>query len=346
MSPQSLLGMGLVAFAGLLVGSGVWPMKLVRQYRFEHWWFVAMLTGLVVIPWAVMLAFCPNALAALGRVPPGTFLVANLWAVGWGVANLLSGLCFLRIGVALTAAILTGLGAALGVTLPMVVKGSGRFEQAPDLGSAAGLTVLAGVGVMLAGVGLAALAGFGRERVLEQGRVRVAGGFAAGLAMAVVAGVLSCGMGLAFVYGQGPIMQALQAEGAGEVPATFGVWAVGLMGGAIVNLAYPFYLMARGGTLGVLVRHWREGLLVVIIGVNLAVGVFLMGSGMRALGALGASVGFGVQQATQMLGSQALGFLGGEWRGVAGRPRQLMYAAIACLLLAAAVMGWGNTLAE
>lgn len=346
MFSPTLLGIGLVAFAGLLVGSGVWPMKLVRHYRFEHWWFVAMLTGLVVIPWAVTLGFCPNALKALGRVPAGTLLVANLWAVGWGVANLLSGLCFLRIGVALTAAILTGLGAALGVTLPMVVKGSGRFEQAPDLGSAAGLTVLAGVGVMLAGVGLAALAGFGRERALERGRVRAVGGFAAGLAMAVVAGVLSCGMGLAFVYGQGPIMQALQAEGAGEVPATFGVWAVGLMGGAIVNLAYPFYLMVRGGTLGVLVRHGREGVLVALIGVNLAVGIFLMGSGMRALGALGASVGFGVQQAAQMLGSQTLGFLGGEWRGITGRPRHLMYAAIACLVLAAAVMAWGNTLAD
>lgn len=346
MSSPSLLGILLVAIAGLLVGSGMWPMKLVRHYRFEHWWFVAMLTGLVVIPWTVTLLYCPGALDALGRVPGRVLLTANLWSVGWGIANVLCGLCFVRIGIALTGAILTGLGAALGVTLPMVVKGSGLFEHAPDLGSAAGLTVLAGVGVMLAGVVLAARAGFGRERVLGADRAGASGGFAAGLVMAAIAGVLSCGMSLAFVYGQGPIMQALQAEGAGEVPATFGVWAVGLLGGALVNLVYPLYVMVRDRTLGVLVRHAREGFLVAIIGVNFAAGVVLMGAGMRALGALGASVGFGVQQATQMLGGQLLGFMSGEWSGVAGRPRRLMYAAIACLLLAATVMGWGNTLVE
>lgn len=342
MPSSSFLGITLVALAGLLVGSAMWPMKLMRHYRFEHWWFVAMLTGLILIPWSVTLGGCPNFLAALRQIPLDTLVTANLWSLGWGVASVLCGLCYVRIGIALTGAILTGLGAALGVTLPLIVKGSGVFKAAPDLVSAAGLTLLAGVGVMFAGVVLAAMAGFGRERLLDRQRPRPAGGFLAGLMMAVIAGVLSCGMSLAFVYGQGPIMHALQAEGAGEVPATFGVWAIGLLGGALVNLAYPLYLMGRNRTAGVLMRHWREGVLAAIIGVNFAIGIVLMGGGMRALGALGASVGFGVQQAAQMLGGQALGFLSGEWHGIAGRPRHLMFAAIACLLLAAAVMTWGN----
>ena len=47
-----------------------------------------------------------------------------------------------------------------------------------------------------------------------------------------------------------------------------------------------------------------------------------------------------------MLGNQALGFISGEWKGVPGTPRKLMYAAIAVLILAALVMAYGNTLAK
>lgn len=342
MPSQPVIGIILVTLAGLLVGSGVWPIKLMRQFQFEHWWFCGMLTGLIILPWSATLLLCPNALVALSKVPAGTIITANLWAVGWGLANVLCGLCFVRIGVALTGAILTGLGAAFGVTLPLIVKGSGLFRDAPDLDSAAGLTVLSGVGLMLLGVALAAAAGFGRERVQPR-RAPNAGSFKGGLIMAAVAGVLSSGMGLAFVYGQGPIMRAMQDEGAGEIPATFAVWAVGLLGGALVNLIYPLYLMTRNQSFGVLVRNWPEAALATVMGVNLAAGIVLMGGGMRWLGALGASAGLGIQQVAQMLGGQALGFLSGEWRGVTGRPCRAMYAAIACLILAAMIMAWGNT---
>ena len=44
----------------------------------------------------------------------------------------------------------------------------------------------------------------------------------------------------------------------------------------------------------------------------------LPGKGMILLGAFGASVGFGIQQAMQMTDAQAVGFIGGEWRGIHG----------------------------
>jgi L-rhamnose-H+ transport protein len=345
MTATQILGILLVALAGLIIGGGVWPMKLMRKLQFEHWWFIGMLVGLVILPWSVTLLCCPNALKAYAKVPAGTLITANLWAAGWGVANVLCGLCFVRIGVALTGAILTGLGVSLGVTLPMIVKGSGRFRDAPGLASHAGMTVLAGVGVMLIGVVFATLAGFGRDRVLRTEQ-KTSGSFAVGLLMTVIAGILSCGLGLAFVYGQGPVMAAMKAEGAGEIPAAFAVWAACLLGGVLVNVVYPLYLMARNKSFGVLVQSWPEVALAAVIGVNMAAGIVLMGTGMRWLGALGASVGLGIQQASQMLGSQILGFASGEWRGVAGRPRRLMFAAIALLILAGLVMAFGNTMAK
>jgi hypothetical protein len=86
--------------------------------------------------------------------------------------------------------------------------------------------------------------------------------------------------------------------------------------------------------------------LAVIIGIDFSLAVALMGKGMLLLGALGASVGWGIQQSMQMTGTQLLGFLSGEWRGVYGKPRRQMYLAIALLIVAAIVMAYGNTLAS
>ena len=93
-------------------------------------------------------------------------------------------------------------------------------------------------------------------------------------------------------------------------------------------------------------ESWKEAGLALIIGINSSVAVVLVGKGMLLLGALGASVGWGIQQAMQMTGSQAVGFVSGEWRGVLGTPRRQMYLAIAILIIAAAIMAYGNTLVK
>ena len=65
---------------------------------------------------------------------------------------------------------------------------------------------------------------------------------------------------------------------------------------------------------------------------------------MVLLGALGASIGFGIQQSLQVIGNQLVGFLGGEWKGVGGRPRRVMYLGLAVILIAVCVFAYSNTL--
>lgn len=335
-----------VVAAGLMQGSGMWPMKLMRKFQFEHWWFIAMVIGLVIAPWLVTLTLCPHVWDAYRTIDPSTLIKANVFALLWGIANILCGLCFVRIGIALTGGILTGLGVSVGVTLPMIIKGSGLFKGAPNLGSPAGKAVLAGVVLMLVGVVVAALAGFGRDRILKKNDQPRSGSFLGGLIMVVVAGILSAGISFAFVYSQGPVVLAMKSRGARDIPANFAVWAIGLLGGALINVTYPAYLMTKNNSWGVLCESWRELALAIFIGINFIVGIALMGKGMLLLGPLGASVGFGVQQAMQMLGSQTAGFATGEWRGIPGKPRHQLYVAIVVLIVAAAVMAYGNTLAK
>jgi hypothetical protein len=340
----NVLGVMVVVVAGLLMGSGAWPIKLMHSFRYEHFAFIAMFIGLFLLPWAITFTFCPNALQAYKALDFLILLKSNLFSLCWGVANVLGLMCMVRIGFCLTNGILAGLGVSIGVIVPLIFKASGLFEKAADLNSKAGLTVVGGVVVMLLGVVMVSWAGFGRDKILQKTE-RTTGSFLVGLIMVIVAGITSCGISFAFVYSQGPITAAMKQQGAGEIPANFAVWAVGLLGGACVNILYPAYLMTKRKSWHVLVAHPKEVVLAAIIGLNMCLAMTLMGKGMILLGALGASVGFGIQQAMQILGGQAVGFLGGEWKGVRGRPRQLMYLAIVTLVVAAAILSYGNSLA-
>jgi len=340
---NTVVGLLLVSLGGLIMGGGSWPIKIMKRFQFEHWWFIGMLLGLLVIPWTITLAFCPDAMDAFNSVDTTVLIKSNLFSLCWGIANVLGGMCLVRIGISLSVAILTGVGVVLGVTIPMAVKGSGLFGGAADLTSAAGIVVLAGAAVMLMGIIMAALAGFGREKIRPAGQ-RKNGGFLTGLILCLMAGVLSCGISFAFVYSQGPIVEAMEIRGAGTIAANISVWAFALMGGGLVNILYPAFLLTRNKSWNVFAGNIKEIGLSVVMGLNFIIAIVLMGKGMLCLGSMGASVGFGVQQVMQMLGGQIIGFVSGEWKEVHGRSRMRMYIAILMLLTAAVIMAFGNTL--
>lgn len=347
MDENMLVGILLVTAAGVGTGTLAWPMKLMRTLAFEHYWFVAMLIGLILIPWAVVWFTIPDFLGAYAEVGWKPLVLANAISICWGTANVLFGVCVIRIGAALTGAILSGVAVAAGVTLPMIVKGSGQFSQSPDLTSVAGLAVLAGIAVMLVGVVLSAVAGFGRDRAIGSSgdRTRPAsGGFLGGLIMSVIAGVTSTGISLSFVYAQDPIVKAMEIRKVGPISTNVAVWAAVLLGGACVNLGYPAWLMTKKRSWAMLGRSLPDLALAAALGIQIIVSIVLLGRGMLYLGTLGASVGFGIQQTTQVLGNQAVGFLSGEWRGIGGRPLRQMVAAVAILILAVAILAYAKKL--
>ena len=221
MSETQWTGVAVVVLSGLIMGTSPWPLKLMRHFRYEHFAFLSMLLALVILPWAITLAFCPQPFAALREVDRYVLFKANLFALSWGIAQVLAMLCFVRIGVSLTYGILCSIGAAVGVIVPMIVKASGVFQQAPDLISSPGIIILIGTAVMVCGVVFASLAGAGREKVRnrsskESQAAKPTGRFAVGLLMVVAAGVLSVGWGFTFTYSQAPIVQAMKSHGAGR----------------------------------------------------------------------------------------------------------------------------------
>jgi hypothetical protein len=451
MGMETVLGISLVIVGGLIMGAGAWPMKLMRTFQFEHWWFLSIFFGLFLGPWGFTLYAFPHFFEALrDPVVQNALIIANSLALCWGVANILCGLCYVRIGIALTQAILSGLGVSVVVLAPMIFKGSGQFKDAPGIATPTGMVVLTGVAVMLIAVVLASLAGFGRDRQLQKLQ-KTSGSFAVGLIMTVIAGITSAGLWLAFIYCQGPIQSRVcivevgekievtvtaderlcekflvaehdkitlkgttnpaakvNKENAGKeiaaalsgryvvagdgsvalkgvepvrvagmnakvasekiaaalgisekheadkkvavatlsVLTVFPVWAAGAFSGAMLNLLYPAWLMTRRKSWGVLLTNWKEVGLTGIMGFQTLLALTLPGKGMLMLGALGAAIGGGIQQAMQMVGGQGTGFISGEWHGVHGKPRYQMYGSIALLILASFIMAYSKTIKQ
>lgn len=341
-----IIGLILVTLAGLGTGTMAWPMKKIKDLHFEQFTFVFMLSAVLVCPWIVALVSVPDIGGVIRTVGFKPLLISNLLSICWGIANVLYLVSVIKIGAALSGAILSALGMSVGIIVPMVLKGSGLFSNAPSLMSDAGIFIIAGLAVVIIGVIIVIIAGKGRERVLNangNSENRSLGSFAKGLMLIIPSGILSCGLSLAFVYSQGPVIEAVKQQGAGEITANFTVWALGIVGGALINILYPAYLMTRRKTWSVLFSRKDEILYGIIGGIQFILSVVFMGRGMVLLGVLGASIGFGIQQSMQVVGNQLVGFVSGEWKGVNGKPRRLMYAAIAVIISAVVILAIGNT---
>ncbi len=286
---ETFTGILLVVSAGLLIGSMSWPMKVCTSLSFSHMWLSGMVAGLLVAPWAVSLLGVTDLLGAYAQVPPGTLLKANLFSLAWGIANVLFGISVTRIGASLSMAILTGIGASLGVTLPMILKGSGLFAGAPSIVSVTGSVVLLGVAIMLVGVVLCGRSGLLRESAAGATSA-LRGSYAINMLIISLCGILSAGVSFTFIFSQDDIVRAVTAKGAGPVAANASVWAIALLAGMLVNVVYPAILITREGSWSRLARHPGQVLVSALIGLQFFAGVLLMGHGMLALGVLGWAV--------------------------------------------------------
>ncbi|CAL1518459.1 L-rhamnose/proton symporter RhaT [Chitinophaga sp. MM2321] len=346
---EILLGLVLVVLAGLGTGTVAWPMKKINELHFEQYLFVFMLSAIIVYPWLVVLIKVPDLVQLVKTVGLKPLLISNLLSISWGVANVLYLVCVVRIGAALTGAILSAAGMSIGVIIPMLFKGSGLFSNAPNIFSPAGVVILVGLVVIIIGISLVSVAGFGREKILKQEsdaskKQQGSGSFVKGLILVIIAGFLSSGISLAFVYSQGPVIAAAKQQGAGDITANFSVWALCMFGGGLVNVLYAVYLMTKKNTWHLLFARKDEIVYGSIIGLQFILSIILLGKGMLLLGALGASVGFAIQQSLQVIGNQLVGFIGGEWKAIKGRPRNTMYLAIATILVAVIILAFSNTM--
>src|SRR5260370_16247035 len=94
-----LLGFLLVLLAGLLQGTFILPMTLVRKWEWEHTWATFSLLGMVVFNWIITLLFVPNIFGVYAASPPRDLAILALFGLACALRAFLfclsmASLCF------------------------------------------------------------------------------------------------------------------------------------------------------------------------------------------------------------------------------------------------------------
>lgn len=324
-------GLGLLILAGVMNASFALPMKFVRGWAWENTWLVWSLFALLVLPGAVAALTVPR-LGEIYAHNGGVIAWVAFLGAAWGVAQVLFGLALDRIGIALTFSIVLGLSAAMGSLIPLLKLHYDQIFTRP------GVMSLAGVGLVLAGVGVSAVAGRMRERNRDPNASSHAH-FGTGLLMATASGVCASMMNVGFAYGA-PLAHAATQDGASVLWTANAVWVPLLAGGALPNVLYCAYLLVgkRTGPKYTEQKTFDNWVLAFAMAVLWFGSSVLYGAATVFLGDLGPVVGWPVFMSLIVIVASVLGVLTGEWRQAGSKALRIQAGAVAILVVAVVVL--------
>ncbi|MGO9640345.1 MAG: L-rhamnose/proton symporter RhaT [Candidatus Acidiferrales bacterium] len=336
MNSQAEMGALLVVLGGVLQGAFAVPMKGMGRWRWENTWLIYSIFAMVLFPLAVGVYTVPHLFSVFANTPAATVAAVALFGFGWGCGSTLFGLGISRVGMALGFAIILGMTSPLGSLLPLAIL------HPDQLWKPKGQHLIAGLGIVIVGIILCAIAGAKREReqktaaagAPEAGRERSS--FLAGLLICIASGILSPMLNFSFTFGT-KLTDAAKLAGAGATSSANAIWVPALGAGFLANAAYCLYLLSRNRTWGefrgegIPYGYWLGA---VAMGLMWYGGICVYGLGAAAMGSLGGIIGWPAFMATMIVTANVLGAITGEWKGASGASRAYSWLGIAVLVAA------------
>ena len=328
------LGLALLVVAGAMNGSFTLPMKFTRKWAWENTWLAWTIFALGIFPPLLTFATVPRLAQVYAEAGTIAILIPAACGAGWGVSQVFFGLAVDAVGIALAFSVILGTAAAVGSLIPL-------FDQHRDkVFTSGGMLVLLGVALVLAGVGVCAMAGRKREAAL---------GLTSGAAgkPSVMRGLLFClfsGLGSALVnfglaYG-GPVITAARDAGASPLWAPNAVWLPLMCAGGVPNLLYCIYLARKnqtGSKFGTRGTHYYWGLAAVMaffwFGSTVLYGVSTV-----ELGDLGTVLGWPLFMSLIVITASVWGVLTGEWKNAGRKPLAVQLGGVGVLVIAVFVL--------
>lgn len=322
-------GILLLVLAGAMNGSFTLPMKFTKQWAWENTWLVWTVFALLLFPPLLAFLTVPSLGDVYAQAGAGPIAIAAGCGAGWGIAQVFFGLAVDAVGIALTFSVVLGLSAAVGALVPLCL-GSG-----PSPLSDKGLTIVAGVALVIAGVLVCAKAGRAREAALGQGP-KGRPNISRGLLFCTLSGLGAAMVALGLQYG-GELARVAEQHGASPLWSNNATWLPLMLGGAIPNLGYCLYLISanRTGNRFGLPRTASYWLLAAVMA------LFWFGSTVMygvASNSLGIVVAWPTFMSLIVITAMICGVLTGEWKASGPRPLRVMYAGLAILVLSIVVL--------
>ncbi|MGA2113874.1 MAG: L-rhamnose/proton symporter RhaT [Bryobacteraceae bacterium] len=321
---ESWAGIATVLVAGVIMGSVLVPLKLVKKWAWENTWLVFAASAYLISPWLVAYLTIPNLAVVYENTGSTVVLVTCFLGFGWGFAVVLLGLAVDLVGLSISSALLYGASVALGSLGALCLIDPSR------LFTIGGLRVCAFDLVLLVGVLSCAQAGRLRDPPATHDRVKAR----RGVTISLIAGVLSTLFNIVLAYGE-PIRNNAIALGADPNLASNAIWSLAVSCGSLPSIAWAIRLLNRNS-------HWRlfrgEGSgknisMSVGMGAAWIAGTVLYGVAASRLGRFGAAIGWPVYMSVIILVGIAWGCLLGEWKTAPRLSIRLLWAGVAVQIL-------------
>jgi L-rhamnose-H+ transport protein len=269
MTPNPFLGVVFHWLGGLASGSFYVPYKGVKKWSWETYWLIGGCFSWIICPW-LFAYFMTNDLFGVLRQQSFTTLAwTYFFGLLWGFGGLTYGLTMRYLGLSLGTGVALGYCAAFGTLVPPICKAIIPnffvFENSASIveivKTTGGLVTLGGVAVCMAGIWIAALAGYRKESEMpeEQKKKSIQEfNFRKGILVATFCGVLSSCFAYALQAGKA-INAASLAAGTKDLWTGLPALPVLLLGGFTTNFIWCVYLNIKNRTgYQYLASHVRE----------------------------------------------------------------------------------------
>lgn len=337
--PGASLGIFLSALAGILNGSFAAPTKYARRWNWENIWAVWAIVGMVIFPWVLVFASVPHPCSFYAHAPSRAMLLMFIFGAGFGLAQIFFGLGIAAIGIALNFAIAIGISTALGSLVPLV------FLERQTIPTPKGETIFLGIGLMLVGIVLSAVAGREKEKELlmaalnepSTGEKKMS--FATGLMICILAGLGSPLINFGLAFGK-PLLKEAAQSGVSAISQANVIWAPLLAASLVPYLLYcihlwrknrSFHLFSTPGT-------WYYWLFGALMGVLWMGSTAIYGAAQPSLKDMGPILGWPLFMSSIIVTSNIWGFATGEWKGTTRKPKVINLSGLFFLILGFAAL--------
>ena len=330
---NAITGTLLCALGGIAGATFALPFRRIKGMKYESYWLVYAVAGLVVFPFALAKATCPGFLDIICAADRATLYRCIGFGALWGLGGLTWGLMIRYLGIGLGLAIGCGLCSATGTLIPPIVTGRAG-DLVKDLPA---LVTLASVVISLVGIVLVGLAGKFKEGELDAEAKKKAVAefnFKKGMAVALFSGIASAGMNFGLQGGEA-LAKAAAESGVDAKWTGMPVLVAVLWGGFVVNAAWCLWQNAKNRSFADYSRPCNAWFLASLAGVVWAMQFACQKVGEPAMGEM-SYISFAVVMGSCVLFSSLLGVFLGEWKGTGAKTRLALVAGLVVLALSIA----------
>jgi len=356
MGPNPFLGVVFHWLGGLASGSFYVPYKGVKKWAWETYWLVGGFFSWIICPWLLASIMTRDLLGVLREQSTGTLWWTYFFGAMWGFGGLTFGLTMRYLGMSLGMGVALGYCAAFGTLVPPIAKQFLPGIPVPSsiieiARSGPGQVTLAGVGVCLLGIGIAALAGWMKEKEMPEAEKKKAiaeFNFRKGILVATFSGIMSACFSFALTAGN-PIGETSRAMGTTVLWSGLPKLVVVLLGGFTTNFIWCVALNVKNKTgcqyfssadqAPMLANYFFSAL----AGTTWYFQFFFYTMGETQMGKF-SFASWTLHMASIIIFSTIWGWLLHEWKGASKKAHVLIATGIATLVLSTIIIGFGTYL--